>query len=209
MIARAGEAARFGFLLHSHMLRHGCGYKLANDGQDTRAIQHHLGHRSIASTVRLHTARAGSVQGVLEGLRTPQTCWPLEGRRRARPALMGAVIKTSIAADVELWRPTLTRDIRAKIGRQAGSKTEPGQRSGCWRRVGRRTTMNPSPGGHGSPNGSSAVMALVIFISVTRHCVVADLVAWPPWRPCPGSCPLVFAAARWRPAHRVQRDRSH
>jgi type 1 fimbriae regulatory protein FimB/type 1 fimbriae regulatory protein FimE len=40
MVARAGEAARFSFLVHSHMLRHGCGYKLANDGQDTRAIQH-------------------------------------------------------------------------------------------------------------------------------------------------------------------------
>jgi len=34
-----------------------CGYKLANDGQDTRAIQHYLGHRSIASTVR-YTALA-------------------------------------------------------------------------------------------------------------------------------------------------------
>ena len=33
-------------------LVHGCGYKLANDGQDTRAIQHYFGHRSIASTVR-------------------------------------------------------------------------------------------------------------------------------------------------------------
>lgn len=52
MIARAGEAAGFGFLVHSHMLRHSCGYKLANDGQDTRAIQHYLGHRSIVSTVR-------------------------------------------------------------------------------------------------------------------------------------------------------------
>jgi type 1 fimbriae regulatory protein FimB/type 1 fimbriae regulatory protein FimE len=57
MVARAGEAARFAFLIHSHMLRHGCGYKLANDGQDTRAIQHYLGHRSIASTVR-YTALA-------------------------------------------------------------------------------------------------------------------------------------------------------
>ena len=57
LVARAGEAARFGFLVHSHMLRHGCGYKLANDGQDTRAIQHYLGHRSIASTVR-YTALA-------------------------------------------------------------------------------------------------------------------------------------------------------
>jgi integrase len=57
MVARAGVGAKFGFLVHSHMLRHGCGYKLANDGQDTRAIQHYLGHRSIASTVR-YTALA-------------------------------------------------------------------------------------------------------------------------------------------------------
>jgi type 1 fimbriae regulatory protein FimE len=34
------------------MLRRSCGYKLANDGQDTQAIQHYLGHRSIALTVR-------------------------------------------------------------------------------------------------------------------------------------------------------------
>ena len=47
MIARAGEAAKFTFLIHSHMLWHGCGYKLANDGQDTRAIQAYPGHRSI------------------------------------------------------------------------------------------------------------------------------------------------------------------
>ncbi|MFZ1187358.1 MAG: tyrosine-type recombinase/integrase [Pseudolabrys sp.] len=57
MVARAGEAARFPFLIHSHMLRHSCGYKLANDGQDTSAIQHYLGHRSITSTVR-YTALA-------------------------------------------------------------------------------------------------------------------------------------------------------
>ena len=64
MVARAGEAAGFPFLVHSHMLRHSCGYKLANDGQDTRAIQHYLGHKSINATVRYpalapdrHTAR--------------------------------------------------------------------------------------------------------------------------------------------------------
>jgi type 1 fimbriae regulatory protein FimB/type 1 fimbriae regulatory protein FimE len=57
MVARAGESAGFSFLIHSHMLRHSCGYKLTNDGQDTRAIQHYLGHRSIASTVR-YTALA-------------------------------------------------------------------------------------------------------------------------------------------------------
>ena len=55
MVARAGEAAGFPFLVHSHMLRHSCGYKLANDGQDTRAIQHYLGHsRSIRRCATRH-----------------------------------------------------------------------------------------------------------------------------------------------------------
>jgi len=57
MVARAGKTARFPFLIHSHMLRHSTGYKLANDGQDTRAIQGYLGHRSIMSTQR-YTALA-------------------------------------------------------------------------------------------------------------------------------------------------------
>jgi site-specific recombinase XerD len=35
------------------MLRHATGYKLANDGQDTRSIQHYLSHRSnIEHTTR-------------------------------------------------------------------------------------------------------------------------------------------------------------
>jgi len=34
------------------MLRHDCGYKLANQGRDTRAIQHYLGHRNIQHAVR-------------------------------------------------------------------------------------------------------------------------------------------------------------
>jgi hypothetical protein len=52
MVARAGVAAKFTFPVHSHMLRHACGFKLANDGHDTRTIQAFLGHRSIMSTVR-------------------------------------------------------------------------------------------------------------------------------------------------------------
>lgn len=52
LLARAGEAAELGFPVHPHMLRHACGYKLANDGQDTRAIQHYMGHRNIQHTVR-------------------------------------------------------------------------------------------------------------------------------------------------------------
>ena len=52
MVARAGRAAGLPFPVHPHMLRHACGYKLANDGHDTRAIQHYLGHRNIMHTVR-------------------------------------------------------------------------------------------------------------------------------------------------------------
>ncbi len=52
IIARAGEVAGLGFPVHPHMLRHACGFKLANDGHDTRAIQHYLGHKNIQHTVR-------------------------------------------------------------------------------------------------------------------------------------------------------------
>ena len=52
MVARAGEVAKLPFPIHPHMLRHACGYKLANDGHDTRALQHYLGHKNIQHTVR-------------------------------------------------------------------------------------------------------------------------------------------------------------
>ena len=52
MVARTGEIGKFPFPVHPHMLRHACGYKLANDGQDTRAVQHYLGHKNIQHTVR-------------------------------------------------------------------------------------------------------------------------------------------------------------
>jgi type 1 fimbriae regulatory protein FimB/type 1 fimbriae regulatory protein FimE len=52
MVERAGRAAGFEVKIHPHMLRHACGYKLANDGVDTRTIQGYLGHKSIQHTVR-------------------------------------------------------------------------------------------------------------------------------------------------------------
>jgi type 1 fimbriae regulatory protein FimB/type 1 fimbriae regulatory protein FimE len=52
LIERAGAAAGFDMPLHPHMLRHACGFKLANDGTDTRTIQSYLGHKSIQHTVR-------------------------------------------------------------------------------------------------------------------------------------------------------------
>ncbi len=59
IIARAGESAKIGMPIHPHMLRHSTGYKLANDGHDTRAIQHYLGHRNIQHTVRYTELAAG------------------------------------------------------------------------------------------------------------------------------------------------------
>jgi type 1 fimbriae regulatory protein FimB/type 1 fimbriae regulatory protein FimE len=52
MIERAGDEAKLGFKAHAHMLRHACGFALANKGHDTRALQAWLGHKNIQHTVR-------------------------------------------------------------------------------------------------------------------------------------------------------------
>jgi len=57
MVQRTGRAAGLAFGVHPHMLRHSTGYKLANDGQDTRSLAHYLGHRNLQSTAR-YTALA-------------------------------------------------------------------------------------------------------------------------------------------------------
>jgi integrase len=57
MVERAAAGAGLEIKAHPHMLRHACGYALANKGHDTRAIQGWLGHRSITSTA-VYTALA-------------------------------------------------------------------------------------------------------------------------------------------------------
>jgi type 1 fimbriae regulatory protein FimB/type 1 fimbriae regulatory protein FimE len=52
MVLRAGKVAGLTFPIHPHMLRHACGFYLANKGIDTRAIQQYLGHCNIQHTVR-------------------------------------------------------------------------------------------------------------------------------------------------------------
>ena len=51
-IRRYGELAELSVEAHPHMLRHACGYALADQGADTRLIQDYLGHRNIQHTVR-------------------------------------------------------------------------------------------------------------------------------------------------------------
>ena len=52
LIQRLGERASMAFPIHPHMLRHACGFALANAGHDTRALQAWLGHKNIQHTVR-------------------------------------------------------------------------------------------------------------------------------------------------------------
>jgi site-specific recombinase XerD len=52
MIERTGRDAKLAFKVHPHMLRHACGYALANKGHDTRALQAYFEHRNIQHTVR-------------------------------------------------------------------------------------------------------------------------------------------------------------
>lgn len=52
IIERCGELAELPVKVHPHMLRHSCGYYLAEQGIPTRDIQEYLGHSNIANTVR-------------------------------------------------------------------------------------------------------------------------------------------------------------
>jgi Phage integrase family len=52
LFGRIGARAKMAYPIHPHMLRHGCGFALANAGHDTRALQAWLGHKNIQHTVR-------------------------------------------------------------------------------------------------------------------------------------------------------------
>jgi type 1 fimbriae regulatory protein FimE len=66
LIRRYGELAGTGTAVHPHMLRHACGYELAERGADTRLIQDYLGHRNIRHTVRYTASNAGRFVGLWE-----------------------------------------------------------------------------------------------------------------------------------------------
>jgi type 1 fimbriae regulatory protein FimB/type 1 fimbriae regulatory protein FimE len=64
VLTRAAADARLALHVHPHMLRHACGYTLANRGTDTRTIQAYLGHRSIQHTVRYTELAPGRFNGL-------------------------------------------------------------------------------------------------------------------------------------------------
>jgi site-specific recombinase XerD len=57
LFARIGQRAELPFPVHPHMLRHTCGYLLANKGRDTRSLQAYLGHKRSAHLLRFKSSR--------------------------------------------------------------------------------------------------------------------------------------------------------
>jgi site-specific recombinase XerD len=68
MIERLGKSAKMPFGVHPHMLRHATGFKLANQGVDTRSLQQYLGHKNIEHTVRYTELSSERFRDFLQGL---------------------------------------------------------------------------------------------------------------------------------------------
>ena len=64
MIERACQDVGLNIKARPHMLRHACGYELANKGTDTRTIQAYLGHQNISNTVRYTELSATRFKGL-------------------------------------------------------------------------------------------------------------------------------------------------
>src|SRR5437660_6044415 len=74
-LTRTGKAAKLSFPVHPHMLRHSTGYKLANDGHDTRALQHYMGHK--ISCTRFATPKWRLIGSRISGRTEPVPCKPI------------------------------------------------------------------------------------------------------------------------------------
>lgn len=64
LLLQLGEKAGLSLCSHPHMLRHACGFALADRGVDTRLIQDYLGHRNIRHTVRYTASNAERFEGI-------------------------------------------------------------------------------------------------------------------------------------------------
>lgn len=67
ILGSLSEDAGLSLRAHPHMLRHACGYALADNGVDTRLIQDYLGHRNIRHTVRYTASNAARFGRVWKG----------------------------------------------------------------------------------------------------------------------------------------------
>ncbi len=64
IVVEAGERAKLDIATHPHMLKHSCGYYLADKGLDTRLIQDYMGHKQIQNTVRYTATNAKRFEGL-------------------------------------------------------------------------------------------------------------------------------------------------
>ncbi|MDX7990000.1 tyrosine-type DNA invertase, partial [Xenorhabdus littoralis] len=67
IIRQTSLKAKLSICANPHMLRHACGYALADNGVDTRLIQDYLGHRNIRHTVRYTASNAGRFETIWDG----------------------------------------------------------------------------------------------------------------------------------------------
>lgn len=61
-----GEKAELAVPAYPHMLRHACGFALADQGADTRLFQDYLGHCNIQHTVMLFCGAGGLTHGLMK-----------------------------------------------------------------------------------------------------------------------------------------------
>ena len=64
IIKTLGKDAKLSVPMTTHMLKHSCGYYLADKGYDTRLIQDYLGHKNIQNTVRYTSTNANRFKGL-------------------------------------------------------------------------------------------------------------------------------------------------
>lgn len=64
LVGETARRAKLPFAVHPHMLRHSCGFALANKGLDTRLIQDFLGHRNIQHTSKYTRTAASRFEGL-------------------------------------------------------------------------------------------------------------------------------------------------
>jgi type 1 fimbriae regulatory protein FimB/type 1 fimbriae regulatory protein FimE len=114
LLARIGRRAELPFPVHPQMLRHTCGYLLANKGHDIRSLQAYLGHKNIQHTVRYTEVVPDRFHGFCPDA-SPHSQEHKRGRRRElspdpAPDLKGhRLAEADEEAIAELMRMGLTR----------------------------------------------------------------------------------------------------